>query len=160
MIFFCRKWLVIAGGLILSAALLPVQADPPKAGNLGPKPSPAHTTSVQGAPQPPWPAPVEASVRYNPMDPEPWSIARGRALYQYRCVACHGERGLGDGPIGAALKPKPPNLAVHGQRGMDGDVAWRVAEGRGLMPSWKSVMTQDQIWDVVNYLRTLPRTHR
>lgn len=157
MTFVHRRWRVIAGGLIVSAALFPVQADPPKATAPGSKPSPQRAAQVQPAPHPPWFVPVEASVRYNPMDPEPWSIARGRALYQYRCAACHGERGLGDGPIGAALKPKPTNLAAVGQHGMDGDVAWRIAEGRGVMPSWKQVMTQNQIWDVVNYLRTLAR---
>lgn len=43
--------------------------------------------------------------------PDRWpDLSRGRALYEQNCVACHGERGAGDGPAAAALQPHPTNF--------------------------------------------------
>jgi mono/diheme cytochrome c family protein len=37
----------------------------------------------------------------------------------------------------------------------DGDFAWKIANGRGPMPAWKSVLQENQIWDLVNFIQTL-----
>ena len=38
----------------------------------------------------------------------------------------------------------------------DGDLAWKIANGRGAMPAWKGTLTQTQIWALVTYIRSLP----
>ncbi len=49
-----------------------------------------------------------AHIAQSPTD---WpDLRRGRVLYQQNCVACHGERGAGDGPAAAALQPHPTNF--------------------------------------------------
>ncbi|MDH3371688.1 MAG: cytochrome c, partial [Gammaproteobacteria bacterium] len=58
-------------------------------------------------------------------------------------------------PAGKALKPKPANLVAMAGGHSDGDYAWKIENGRGPMPGWKSALTQNQIWDVVNYVQSL-----
>lgn len=46
----------------------------------------------------------------------------------------------------------------------DSDFAWKIATGRGAMPAWKGILTENQIWDLVNFVQTLgdepPHSHR
>lgn len=102
-----------------------------------------------------WMAPEREAKRRNPARPTRASLRRGETLYRRHCALCHGPEGAGDGPAGAALTPKPANLqAMVGHHG-DGDLAWKIAEGRGAMPAWKSRLQPRQIWDLVNYLKRL-----
>jgi mono/diheme cytochrome c family protein len=65
----------------------------------------------------------------------------------------------GDGPIAASLNPKPSNLAENQSGLSDSYLYWRIAEGglfepfRSGMPAWKGLLTEDQIWEVITYLR-------
>lgn len=105
-----------------------------------------------------WMAPEKDAKRSNPVKADKASVARGKKLFQVNCASCHGSGGKGDGPAGKALKPKPADLAAMAGRHPDGDFAWKIAEGRGAMPTWKAVLSEKQIWDVVNYLQKgLPR---
>jgi mono/diheme cytochrome c family protein len=100
-----------------------------------------------------WMAPVKAANRHNPVPATAASQARGQALFQTHCAACHGERGEGDGPVAITLTPKPANLKTMANHHSDGDQAWKIAQGRGAMPGWKSTLKPKQIWDLVNYIR-------
>lgn len=100
-----------------------------------------------------WMAPPAMAKRANPVKATPASIARGKKLYAANCASCHGEKGAGDGPAGAALNPKPANLATMAPQHPAGDLAWKIENGRGAMPAWKGTLKQNQIWDVVNFLQ-------
>jgi mono/diheme cytochrome c family protein len=102
-----------------------------------------------------WSAPAEARARKNPIAKSEESMARGHALFTQHCVVCHGEQGHGDGPAAAALNPKPPNLTMAGRHHSAGDLAWKIANGRGAMPAWKGTLTENQIWDLVNFVQGL-----
>jgi mono/diheme cytochrome c family protein len=39
----------------------------------------------------------------------------------------------------------------------DGDLAWKIAEGRGAMPGWKQILPEKNMWDLVNFIRSLGR---
>jgi len=79
----------------------------------------------------------------------------GKPLYESNCVLCHGVAGKGDGPAGMALNPKPRNLADKAVQGeTDGQLFWKISEGRGVMPSFKSLTDKDR-WSLVHYLRSL-----
>lgn len=41
----------------------------------------------------------------------------------------------------------------------DGDLHWKVAKGRGDMPGWEEVFSDEQIWMLVHYMKSLPAYH-
>ncbi len=102
-----------------------------------------------------WMAPPDAAKRPNPIPKAPASLARGKQIYDTNCASCHGEKGKGDGSAGKALTPKPADLATMAPQHSPGDLAWKVENGRGPMPAFKGTLSQNDIWDVVNYIQTL-----
>jgi putative copper export protein/mono/diheme cytochrome c family protein len=84
------------------------------------------------------------------------SIVRGAALYSDNCALCHGASGHGDGPAAAGLPIRPadltqPHLFAHSQ----GDLFWWVSHGmdEGVMPGFANVLSRNQRWDVINFIR-------
>ena len=77
------------------------------------------------------------------------AIAEGQQLYsQMNCVGCHSHGGGGMGP------PLMDNEWRYGGR-ID-QIATSIAEGRpNGMPSWRSKLTEDQIWKLAAYVRSL-----
>ena len=85
----------------------------------------------------PWKAPPEFSERINPVKSDNESIEKGKALFIKYCSTCHGQEGLGDGPVALRLITEPPDLiAIAGKR-TDGELAWKIATGRNPMPRWQ-----------------------
>jgi mono/diheme cytochrome c family protein len=102
---------------------------------------------------------LRASISRNPIPSSSQSINRGRQLFHQYCEACHGAGGIGDGPT-AAFLPKPPKDLTRiapPPYFPDGVVAYRIANGKGLMPAWKTVLSADDIWDLINFIRSLHR---
>lgn len=86
------------------------------------------------------------------------SIASGTRLYQQNCAVCHGEGGYGDGPVirGVASTRKDltaPHTALH----TAGDLFWWLTHGipGTLMPGFQSHLTDQDRWDLINFLRAL-----
>lgn len=102
-----------------------------------------------------WMSPTGVAEEPNPTKSDAVSIARGKASYVLLCSSCHGASALGDGAAGVGLNPKPTNLKAMSGRHEDGDFAWKIANGRGAMPAWKSMLNKDQIWDLVNFIQNL-----
>jgi mono/diheme cytochrome c family protein len=100
-----------------------------------------------------WNAPEEAAQRPNPVPKDAAAIERGQKLYAQFCANCHGKNGQGDGPLAAALNPKPSNLAARAGHHTDGDFAWKIANGRGVMPGFKNQLKEKQIWELVHYIQ-------
>ena len=100
-----------------------------------------------------WPVPADAARRPNPIAADDASIERGAEIYAKHCAMCHGTTGRGDGPAAAGLSHPPMNLQMMVSHYSDGGLAWKISEGRAPMPAWKGVLTENQIWDVVNYLK-------
>jgi mono/diheme cytochrome c family protein len=87
--------------------------------------------------------------------------ARGREVFAAKCTPCHGLTGQGDGPAAASFQPKPRNLsdAKYVSTLTDEHIFKTVSEGGAAvgksptMPSWKGVLSETDIWDVISYIR-------
>jgi mono/diheme cytochrome c family protein len=95
----------------------------------------------------------------NPVASTPASIAAGQASFQKYCRFCHGADAKGDGPQ-APKDTHPPNLTDdkwdHGST--DGDIFATIRDGVGPkfdMKGFNSKLTPPEMWNIVNYLRSL-----
>ena len=87
-------------------------------------------------------------------------VAEGHKIYLERCVLCHGPLGKGNGPGAAGLNPKPRDHtdAKYMNSRTDDQLLTSIRNGKGQMPAWKTVLTDDQIHAVLKYVRTLAGT--
>ena len=86
------------------------------------------------------------------------SLASGAAVYGAHCAVCHGRAGGGDGPAAPRLPRPPADLrAPHTGQHTAGDLFWWVSHGieRAGMPGFADALTEEQRWDVINYVRLL-----
>jgi len=91
----------------------------------------------------------------NPYPPTAESVAIGLPVYSATCAVCHGLSGLGDGS-GVSGLPKPPaDLIVHVPLHSDTILFEFIRDGIGQsgMPGQEGVLTEDEMWHLVNYLR-------
>jgi mono/diheme cytochrome c family protein len=101
-----------------------------------------------------WKAPPTAANRPNPVAGNANATALGQKLYLANCMTCHGQSGRGDGPGAAALEKKPADLTKKVRTQTDGELFWKISEGKSPMVSWKS-LSETQRWELVNYIKTL-----
>ncbi|MDQ6903980.1 MAG: cytochrome c [Bacteroidota bacterium] len=107
-----------------------------------------------------WPIPKGGENLKNPEPKDAASIKNGRTLYISYCAPCHGNKGKGDGPASASLNPKPADhTSTAVQAESDGTLYYKISEGHGhtAMPPFKAVLSVDQRWAVINFIRTLAR---
>ncbi len=95
--------------------------------------------------------------------------AAGKVIFDTNCMTCHGPTGKGDGPLSAALNPKPRDLSggafafdtdKDGKTGTDADLKNVITQGAmafggsPLMAPWMAFADAD-IANVIAYIRTL-----
>ncbi|MBV6395275.1 MAG: hypothetical protein HFACDABA_00850 [Anaerolineales bacterium] len=99
--------------------------------------------------------PSEYAGKTNPLGAD--AVAAGADVFNTNCASCHGPQGHGDGPAGAALDPAPKNLAELQAIAGDDYLYWRIATGKEgtSMVAWLGVLTEEQIWQAVAFIRTL-----
>jgi len=104
-----------------------------------------------------WPVPEEAKKVKNPVPATPEGLAAAREIYFKKCSQCHGDTGKGDGDQADMYNPRPANLTdAHMMSQMtDGEIFYKISEGRDPMPSFKKKFSDEDRWRLVNYVRTL-----
>jgi len=106
----------------------------------------------------PWVVPANFKSMKNPIAMSDASTQAGQALYVKTCAACHGKTGLGDGPKAKSLKTTPTDFSkADSQKQTDGEHFYKTKTGRGDMPKYEGKLSDDDIWNVVNYVRTLKK---
>jgi mono/diheme cytochrome c family protein len=87
-------------------------------------------------------------------------LALGGAAWaqaQVNCVSCHGASGKGDGAAAVALNPKPADwTSARVQGETDGELFWKISNGRGAMPPWKH-LPENERWSLIQYIRSLKK---
>ncbi len=101
-----------------------------------------------------WVAPADAKKKQNPVK----GVGNAKKTIETNCVTCHGAGGKGDGVAAAALPPPKPAdwTAAKIAKETDGELFWKIENGRGSMPPWKHLPEKDR-WEVINYIRTLQK---
>ena len=103
------------------------------------------------------PAP-EAPAKANPVKPTAESLAKGKKIYAIDCAMCHGEKGDGKGDMASDIKnvtdfTNPDALKNHS----DGELFIVIRKGKGEMPPEGDRAKDDDIWHLVNYVRSLAK---
>jgi mono/diheme cytochrome c family protein len=105
-----------------------------------------------------WNAPNSAKEKKNLYSPDPSSQARGQKTYKTECLSCHGKEGKGDGSSAMKIKKIVADLSSENvQKQTDGELFWKISEGRSPMPLARNTLTDDQRWDIINYIRTFKK---
>lgn len=108
-------------------------------------------------PKKPWVVPDKYDKMKNTVVSNDESLKNGKELWARNCQSCHGKSGHGDGSKAAQLKTEPGNFSIPDvQKQSDGSLFYKISEGREDMPSFKKkIPDQDDIWSLVDYIRTL-----
>ena len=107
-------------------------ASAPAAGGAGVMPAPAESSAAAGN-------------------------ALGAEVFHTRCALCHGPTGHGDGPGGKALNPRPRNFhdTAYMSSRTDEQLLATIHTGKGAMPRWGGVLSEQEIHAVLAYIREL-----
>ncbi len=103
----------------------------------------------------PWQAPEAEAAKTNPIRYDVESVSHGKMLFSKHCQGCHGYWGEGDGIVGLTLNNRPANLLRIAGKKTSGEFAWKIAEGRDVMPSFRDTLSKGDIWHVVNFIESL-----
>jgi mono/diheme cytochrome c family protein len=106
----------------------------------------------------PWVVPANFTSMKNPVAKGDASTKAGLALYTKNCASCHGKAGLGDGVKARTLKDSPGDFSkADFQKQSDGDLFYKTKSGRSEMPKYDGKLTDDDMWNIVNYMRTFKK---
>jgi mono/diheme cytochrome c family protein len=106
----------------------------------------------------PWVVPDNFKAMKNPVAKSDASTKAGMALYTKNCASCHGKTGAGDGVKARSIKTNPGDFAKPVFQNLaDGEIFYKTKTGRGDMPKYDGKLADDEIWNLVNYLRTLKK---
>lgn len=93
--------------------------------------------------------------------------ASGKEIYFRYCHFCHGQKGIGDGPVGIALSPHPADFVNDSKRMSKTDTELYKSITEGIhkeiggdamsMPRWQEILSDKERWDVLAFIRQLER---
>jgi mono/diheme cytochrome c family protein len=109
----------------------------------------------------PWQAPPETRKVKNHVPTTGEGLTATAPVYEKNCVRCHGVAGAADGTQAKSLDPLPAklndaNLLKHET---DGELFWKISNGRDPMPGYGQLNEKER-WELVNYVRDLTRRSR
>ena len=102
--------------------------------------------------------PPEDAQKANPVKPTPELTAKAKKTYGIDCAMCHGDTGDGKGDMAADMKnvtdfTKPDALKNR----TDGELFYIIRKGKGDMPPEGDRAKDDDVWSLVNYIRTFAK---
>jgi mono/diheme cytochrome c family protein len=110
-----------------------------------------------------WPVPEEAKQLKNPLQPSPTALDAAKKIYLDKCANCHGEGGKGDGRDAARYDPQPADFTDPKRMAgvTDGELFYKISEGKKPMPVFKTKLTEDDRWRLVLLIRSFasPQTN-
>ncbi len=98
----------------------------------------------------PWPVPADQDSKTAPAMFDEASKKAGEEIYLKNCKSCHGDVGKANM---IALNPLPKDLATVGGQ-TDGSFHYKIVNGRGPMPAFKNILSANDVWHVISYIRS------
>ena len=113
--------------------------------------------SISSIAQKNWAVPEYSKGLKNPFAGNTAATTEGKVIYEQMCVLCHGLKGKGNGEAGLSLEKKPANFLTlkNIENETDGEIFWKITVGKPPMSSYDELLTEDQRWQLVNYIRQL-----
>src|SRR6266852_399582 len=112
----------------------------------------------------PWssPVPEEAKQLKNPLPPTAPALKAAREVYADKCAHCHGDTGKGDGRDASRYDPVPMDFtdAKRMSQATDGELFYKISEGKKPMPVFKNKLSEDQRWELVLLIRSFAESAR
>jgi mono/diheme cytochrome c family protein len=104
-----------------------------------------------------WAVPEYTKGLKNPFSGNSVATDRGKEIYEQMCVLCHGLTGKGNGEAALSMEKKPANFLTLKdiQNETDGEIFWKITVGKPPMSSYDELLTEDQRWKLVNYIKEL-----
>jgi mono/diheme cytochrome c family protein len=104
-----------------------------------------------------WAVPEYTKTLKNPFAGNSKATSEGKVIYEQMCVLCHGLTGQGNGEAALCLDSKPANFLTlkNLPSETDGEIFYRITIGKPPMSSYDELLTEDQRWKLVNYIREL-----
>ena len=99
--------------------------------------------------------PDEAKKMVNPVKPSAESLAQGKKYYGYDCAMCHGKTGDGKGEVDNGDKMPDFTNAASMKDKTDGEMFCSLKTGKGHMPLEHVRVTPNELWNLINYVRSL-----
>lgn len=89
---------------------------------------------------------------------DPKMLQTGLSHYRELCAMCHGAPGVKIGEVGRGLNPDPPELTEAAKDWKPNELFWITKNGVRMtgMPAWGVTHTDQEIWDMVAFVRKLP----
>jgi mono/diheme cytochrome c family protein len=105
-----------------------------------------------------WDVPADKKSKNSNLEFNTASAKEGEGIYNTNCKSCHGDMGKNNSL--KSLKPVPPDLTSTGSKALlDGELFYILNTGRGLMPSFKEVLPENNRWKVISYMRSFDKDY-
>jgi len=94
----------------------------------------------------------------NPIAFSDKSVKAGKQVFLANCKSCHGDPGKANG---LPLVPPPTDFALQAflDKNTDGSIFHKMTDGQATMPTYKSILSKEQRWNIVNFIRSFDANH-
>ena len=100
-----------------------------------------------------WDVPADKKAKNSYVEFDKSTAKEGEVVYSKNCQSCHGNPGKGNSL--KSLKPIPPDLSLtKTQQLTDGELFYILNTGRMIMPTFKNVLSENDRWKVISYIRS------
>ncbi|MBF8304710.1 MAG: putative cytochrome c subfamily [Dehalococcoidia bacterium] len=102
----------------------------------------------------------EAGNLVNPVSASNEIMVKANQLYQLNCAVCHGASGRGDGPMTtyfqqAGAPPPIDYVSPRVKSRKEGELFWIITNGLGTMPRFGPLLTAEERWALVHFIRSV-----
>ena len=105
-----------------------------------------------------WDVPADSKDKSSSFTFNKETQKKGEDIYVKTCISCHGNPAQAN--FNKTLNPNPPDLSTEAiQNQSDGSLFYKIAFGRGLMPSFKNVLSENDRWNLISYIRSFNKKY-